>query len=289
MKDLAVFICTHGRPDKQITYNWLKEHNCTYPVYLLVDSLDSTQEEYKRMFGDSVIVFDKPKYIICTDVVVPVDSHAGVVFARNAAIDIAHKMGYKYVLACDDDCTQFTYRYAEDGHLRSYEFENADDMISVITDFMDSSDIETLSLTERGNYFGGVHSPNITEGLMRTRLCCVWFIRTDTETRFSSLMVEDLVYYRKYNAMGHKIFRLGQICFSTDKHGSASNNEGMAKVYNHLGAHSYIPPLVVTPICTLVRTTREATAKTYGVYTTRLHYNYDMPKIISSAYKQVAN
>ena len=285
MKDLAVFICTHGRPDKQITYDWLKEHNCTYPVYLLVDSLDNTQDEYKRVFGDSVIVFDKPKYISNTDVVVPVDSHAGVVFARNAAIDIAHEMGYKYVLACDDDCTQFTYRYVEDGHLRSYEFENADDMISTITAFMDNTNIETISLTERGNYFGGAKSPNITEGLMRTRLCCVWFIRTDTKTRFSSLIVEDLVYYLQYNTQGHKIFRLGTICFSTDKHGSASNNEGMEKVYNRLGSRSFIPPLIVCPNRTLVRTKRQTTAQTYGIYNTQLHYNYTMPKIVSAKYK----
>lgn len=47
MFDFAVFIITHGRPQKQPTYDFLKSPN----TYLVCDNEDDTLEEYKERFG----------------------------------------------------------------------------------------------------------------------------------------------------------------------------------------------------------------------------------------------
>ena len=55
----AVFILSHGRPDRVITYDVLRRHGYTGRIFIIVDDEDKTIDQYKIKYKDQVIVFSK--------------------------------------------------------------------------------------------------------------------------------------------------------------------------------------------------------------------------------------
>lgn len=113
--DFAVLILTHGRAHDQVTFHELEKRGHTGKAYLVIDDLDEQRAEYERLYGDSVIVFDKREYAKRVDTMTTEDELRSVVFAGNAAYDIADDLGLSYFAMSDDDLSQFTFRYVKDG------------------------------------------------------------------------------------------------------------------------------------------------------------------------------
>ena len=67
-KDFAVFILTHGRPDKQYTNHALDKAHYTGRRIMLLDDEDDTLSLYKQNYPDTeIILFDKESYIKTSD------------------------------------------------------------------------------------------------------------------------------------------------------------------------------------------------------------------------------
>ena len=108
----CVFILTHGRPNRVLTYDTLMRQGYTGPLYLIVDNEDETINEYKQKFGeDRVIVFDKLSVSKTFDTGDNFDDRRTIVFARNACFEIAKELGYTYFLELDDDYKIFCYKF----------------------------------------------------------------------------------------------------------------------------------------------------------------------------------
>ena len=139
MTEFAIFIITHKRPNNQLTYELLRRIHYTGKVVFVVDNLDPTIDEYRKNFGDDVVVFDKPYYVENTDTgrVVPYPNFA--VFARNAVEDIARERNLKYFGVFDDDFQKLVHRYVEDGKLKRQNVDNFDKVLEYTLDFMKES------------------------------------------------------------------------------------------------------------------------------------------------------
>ena len=48
--NFAIFILTHGRPEKQLTLETLRKQGYTGKIYLLVDDIDDTVEELRNNY-----------------------------------------------------------------------------------------------------------------------------------------------------------------------------------------------------------------------------------------------
>ena len=92
MNDFAIFILTHGRPHNQDTLKALTDANYTGKVYLVVDDLDDTINEYYKLY-ENVVVFDKMHYVSIAETGVAEPHIKFALFARNAIEDIARDMG----------------------------------------------------------------------------------------------------------------------------------------------------------------------------------------------------
>ena len=58
--DFAVFILSHGRPDRVFTLNTLLKYNYTGKWYIFIDDEDDTAGQYYKNFGeDHIIQFSK--------------------------------------------------------------------------------------------------------------------------------------------------------------------------------------------------------------------------------------
>ena len=44
--DFAVFILSHGRADRVITYDVLRKQGYTGKIYIIIDNLDNQRDEY---------------------------------------------------------------------------------------------------------------------------------------------------------------------------------------------------------------------------------------------------
>ena len=57
--DFAILILTHGRPNNIKTLHSLEKAGYTGKYYIIIDNEDSTKDEYLKLYGDKVIIFDK--------------------------------------------------------------------------------------------------------------------------------------------------------------------------------------------------------------------------------------
>ena len=55
--DFAVFILSHGRADRVLTYETLRTQGYTGRIYIVVDTQDSALARYVDQFGEQVLVF----------------------------------------------------------------------------------------------------------------------------------------------------------------------------------------------------------------------------------------
>ena len=90
-RNYAIIIPTHGRPDRLFTYNTLIKKKFTGKVYFLIDNEDDQADEYYRLFGDKVIMFDKKEQAEHTDICTLKGKRNAVVYARNKAIEETFK------------------------------------------------------------------------------------------------------------------------------------------------------------------------------------------------------
>ena len=108
----CIFIMSHGRAEKVITYKTLQKSGYTGKVYIVCDNEDEQLDAYKKKYGDKVLVFDKRKTAERIDTGTNDNSdRRAIVYARNECFDFAEKLGYEYFLELDDDYSNFQYRY----------------------------------------------------------------------------------------------------------------------------------------------------------------------------------
>lgn len=109
--NFAVFILTHGRPDRVVTYDTLKRLGYTGKIYIVIDDQDDKREQYIEKFGDKVIVFNKIETAKTFDQGDNFEDMRAIVYARNACFDIAYILGIKYFVELDDDYVSFDWRF----------------------------------------------------------------------------------------------------------------------------------------------------------------------------------
>lgn len=94
MRDCVVFIMTHGRADRVYTFDSLRKHGYTGPIYLVIDTDDEQGEEYIKRYGrDRVLIFDKKEEEALMDTGDIEGSMKCVVFARNVCFRFAKNLG----------------------------------------------------------------------------------------------------------------------------------------------------------------------------------------------------
>lgn len=154
----AVLICTHGRPNKQYTYNAIREAGYTGLVYLIVDDEDPSIDKLNSSLGYNIVQFCKQEYINTIDIGYSSSSakRSAILYAKCACEDFAEKMRFDNFIIADDDITGFRYRYEKDGHLLSVPVtKNMDKIITEYYNVMNRADIIATSFGDVRAYIGG--------------------------------------------------------------------------------------------------------------------------------------
>ena len=281
MRDnFAIFILTHGRPHKQYTIKTLKKCNYTGKYYLVIDTEDKDADEYKRLYGDKVLQFDKRDISRLFDTADTFDDRRAIVYARNVCWQLARQLNLDYFLELDDDYTNFRFRKNENGVLKTIHCRHLDDVFEAMLDFLDTTKASTVALAQTGDFIGGITSTVHKAGLSRKAMNS-FFCRTDTPLVFTGRVNEDVNTYVSQGSKGKLLFTVAEC--SLDQLQTQSNQGGMTELY--LDSGTYVKSfysIIFNPSCVKIGM--------MGVSNKRIHHkiywNFCTPKIISDKHKK---
>lgn len=232
--EFCVFILTHGRPNKVVTYNSLIKHGYTGDVYIIIDNEDKTEAEYKKVFGNKVIVFDKKKVSETFDEGDNFGDRRTIIYARNACFQIAKDLGYKYFMELDDDYNCFMYRYDENLEFKSQNIYSLDVILKLLLDYYKKTPFKSIAIAQGGDFIGGDNG--FAESILRRRKCMNSFIcSTDRPFQFVGRINEDVNTYTHLGSIGYLFLTIPYIMLIQLQ--TQSNQGGTTDVYLDSGTY----------------------------------------------------
>ena len=279
--DFAIFILTHGRPDKVITYNTLKKCNNTNKVYFVIDNEDNTADRYYENFGkENVIMFDKEKKSKEFDTMDLSDDRRAIVYARNVCFDIAEELGITYFLELDDDYTEFRSRMFDGTKLNTVYLRDFDAVVDEMIDFLEISGALTAAFAQTGDFIGGVGSKVYKERLARKAMNS-FFCKVDRKFNFIGRINEDVNTYVNLGSRGHLLFTVADM--TLNQLDTQRNAGGMTDLYLDSGTY-------VKSFYTVICNPSSVKIGEMGDGHRRIHHtinwNNAVPKIISDVFRK---
>jgi len=281
--NFAVFILTHGRADKVITYNTLRKCGYTGKIFLLVDSFDKQIERYKELYDEQVIVFDKQKAIDMTDSGDNQQKHNSVVYARNYNFIVAKELGIDYFLQLDDDYYYFGYRILiDDKNSKGKTIRNFDDVCNSVINYLSTSKIKSICFAQGGDFIGGVGIlSKFLKGELSRKIMNSFFFATDSPVKFMGRINEDVNLYAA-NGLKGDVFITNPL-IQVDQDDTQANSGGLTEIYLDLGTYvKSFYSVMYAPSCVKIHV--------MGVNQRRIHHrvswNNAVPKILNQSLKK---
>lgn len=277
--DFAVFILTHGRPDRIHTLKTLEKQGYTGDWYLIIDNEDKMADEYYKRYGDKVIMFDKKAISLTFDTADLSDDRRAIVYARNACFQIAKELGVKYFVEFDDDYTSFNLRYPKDGKLVARMLDNLDDIFEMMLDFLEDTQALTVCFSQGGDHIGGL-TGRWKKGLIR-KVMNSFFCRTDRPFQFLGRVNEDVNTYTYLGSKGELMLTTTDLMLVQLQ--TQSNQGGMTDLYLDSGTY-------LKSFYTVMYMPSAVEIREMGTANRRLHHhvkwNNCVPMILNERYKK---
>lgn len=279
----AVFILTHGRPENVITYKTLRKSGYTGKIYLILDSDDKTQEQYKQTYGDEVIIFDKKDYHDKFDIMDNLKNDKVVVYARNASYDIARSLNLDYFFEYEDDYTAFLYRWAEGNILKCARVNNMNKLFDYMIELMESTPVHTIALAQGGDLMGGASSLESNNYKRKAMNSFIFRVNKnkDDDILFIGRMNDDVNTYLHYGKKGVIFFQIAYIMLNqlqTQKQ-SGGNTEEYKALRTYIKSFYSV---MLEPSCCKI--------SELGISHKRIHHsikwNNAVPKILNESLKK---
>jgi len=229
----AIFILTHGRSGRVFTYDTILNSGYSGDIYIIVDDTDLEIPEYKKQFGNKVIVFSKEEQAKKFDCGDNFKDKAAVVYARNASFEIAKKLGLDYFLEFDDDYTQFDFRLYKFGTPK--KVKDLDSLIKTMVTFAEKSKCHDIALAQGGDFIGGsgnsyATNPTLTRKCMNTHVLSV-----NRPFNFVGKVNEDVNTPVFLGSIGYKFFTIPFA--SVTQKTTQTNAGGLTDIYLERGTY----------------------------------------------------
>jgi hypothetical protein len=283
--ELVVMIPSHGRPDKVITIHNLRRAGYTGRIFIVLDDQDKTQDRYKEIYGDQVIIFNFNKEIERGYDTGDNFKHLRTTtYVRNALPELARGLGIKYYIMLDDDYTNFGFKYnSRCEFITSRTVTDLDSVFRIMLEFFISSKISCLAMAQGGDFIGG-QLGLFGQGIRPFRKIMNSFIcSTDREFQFLGRLNEDVNTYVRLGNTGHIFMTINQL--SLNQKETQQNSGGMSETY--ISAGTYVKSfysVMYHPSGVKISVIR-------GPAHTRIHHriswNHTAPKIVSESLRKV--
>lgn len=240
MNNFAVFILTHGRPDKIKTLTTLSNSGYTGAIYFIVDNEDKTLPKYIENFGeDRVKIFDKKAFADTTDEGNNFDERRTITHARNACFSIAKELGIKYFIQLDDDYTEFRYRIIKDNAEFRPRIKDINKIFDYLIEFYNNTGVYSVAFAQGGDFIGGfkgspwVNDP--TRPFKARKVMNSFLCSTDREFKFIGAMNEDVNTYTTLGSRGTLFFTIPTLELTQTQ--TQSQAGGITEMYLRFGTY----------------------------------------------------
>ncbi|HAU87453.1 MAG TPA: hypothetical protein DCW90_18805 [Lachnospiraceae bacterium] len=278
--DFAVFILSHGRADKIKTLHSLEKGNYTGKTFIVIDNEDETAEEYYKLYGERVIMFDKLEIAKRFDTGDNFNERRTIVYARNACFDIAEKLGLKYFLELDDDYTSFMFRKIKGDKLIGIECRQLDRLFERMIDFLEESNALTVAFAQGGDFIGGANSKTFKKKLLRKAMN-TFFCKTENRFDFLGRINEDVNTYTSLGSKGKLLFTVTDACITQVQ--TQKNGGGMTDVYLDSGTYlKSFYSVMYSPSCVKIGVMGASSLRIHH----HVYWNNCTPKIVNERWKK---
>jgi hypothetical protein len=281
--NFAVFILTHGRPNNVITYRTLLKGGYTGKIYIICDNEDKTIDEYKKNYGDKVIVFDKAAVAKRTDAGDNFKRRDTVLFARNACFDIARDLGIEYFLQLDDDYDSFTFRFNNKFQYHAVHYligDKLDSLFFAIIEFYKSIPAQTVAMGQGGDFVGGADCDNANIIRLRRKAMNSFFCSINRQFDFIGRMNDDVNTYVINGNRGGLFLTFYNV--TVNQFQTQHNSGGLTDMYLDYGTYiKSFYTVMYTPSCTKVD---EFAGRSHRRLHHRISWNNAVPKIMDEKY-----
>lgn len=288
ISDIVVFILTHARAEKVITYKTLRNHGYTGKIYIVIDNEDPQIEQYKKYYGDDIIIFNKNEAIKKTDDGDNFHERRGVVYARNAIFEIAESLGIEYLFILDDDYTSFNFRYGFNKnkkfvYVQGIKIKNLDNILTYMLEYYKSVPALSIAMAQGGDFIGGRNNGfvygNAIRKCMNSFICSV-----HRKFQFLGRINEDTTAYVNHGNRG-KIFQTIPT-IALEQIQTQANIGGMTELYLDHGTY-------IKSFYTVMYNPASVKVAVLNTKNSRLHHKVSwdntVPKIISESYRKNDN
>lgn len=285
--DFCAFILTHGRPDRVLTYNYLMRAGFSGKVFIVIDDEDKTADQYREIFGNKVLQFDKTMIAKVTDEGDNFQHCKAIVYARNACWDLARKVGCKYFLQLDDDYTNCHLRY--DSNYQSCHpmvKTTITDVIAAYLEFYKKSGATAIAMAQGGDFIGGKGVAG-KEKKPRLRRKCMnsWFCDVDKPINFFGHMNEDVTAYVTNGRRG-ELFMTATQAMLVQKPTQITPG-GMSDLYRESGTYvKSFYTVMAAPSCTKIGTMGDPRNPEGRRIHHKINWHNAAPKIIDQRFKK---
>lgn len=202
--NFAVFVMVYGRPSQMWTIQTLRKSGYTGKIYLVGDNTDPRIEDYKKIYKQDLIVFDKVEASKKYDSGDNSGDIRSTMFAANEIFNMAKELGLKYFCTMCDDYISFEYRYVSKcgQKLNVHKVENLDEVFSAYLGFLGSTDFSSIAFAQGGDFIGGVENKYATRKPLIRKCMNSFLCKTDKKFEFLGRMNEDVTTYVNLGSRG---------------------------------------------------------------------------------------
>ena len=281
--DFAVFIMVHGRPDKMWTYHALRNGGYTGKIFLIADDLDESRFEYKKIYGDELLIFDKKKAALEMEAGDNTGELRSTMFATNMTFKLAKEQGIKYFYNMCDDYTSFDYRFDEELKYatRTPQITNLDKVFEIVLQYYKSIKCLTIAFAQGGDFIGGHNSGFAKDIKLQRKAMNTFLCSTDRPFKFTGRMNEDITTYVNLGSKGGLFLTIPNI--SINQQPTQQAEGGMTDVYLEYGTY-------VKSLFSVMYNPSSVKVSTFETKHKRIHHrvswNNAVPKIMNEKYKK---
>lgn len=235
MDDFAALILTHGRPNNVVTYEKLRQCGYTGRIVIVIDDEDKTADQYHARYGDEVEVFCKLDIAKKIDEADNFKDRRAIVYARNAAFDIAERIGVRYFIQLDDDYTRFSYRFDKNARYEDKATTRLDDVFAAFLKFYKATPFASIAFAQGGDHLGGGAGTYAKQIRTKRKAMNSFFCDTQRRFQFDGRINEDVNTYTTKQRAGLPFLTV--LGFSLEQKQTQSNAGGMTDLYLDGGTH----------------------------------------------------
>lgn len=273
MDKFAALILCHGRPKYNKTFATLRNSGYSGKIYIIVDDLDATKDEYMRLYGaENTYVYNKSWAAMRSDSMNNFRDRRATLFVRNVSFDIAKDLNLDYFLVLDDDYGSFCHKREECERV----CKRLDEVFYSFVEYLINTPIMCLAFSQGGDHIGGYQPSK----MYKRKAMNSFFCMTSRPFKYYGTMNDDVNMYLTNGARG--FIYITFYPFMLHQEMSQANTEGLTELYKKYGTYvKSFYSIMCAPSCCKIQLMGDKEMRLHH----NIRWNNAAPCILSEDYK----